>query len=229
MAWCFFPFLFQFLNYSLNGVQRSHHKIRYQRSVSRQVIYIFPLYSMLAVLSFSSKRNQNILYSTWTTPHTLSNITSLSITSLKNTITPTMNSLIRQTTCLGAQCLRVSARRPAARKFSLASQIFESNTVIKNGAKPDYRRLAKHIIDPLLLYAYHIHSCHKTPQPQRLLHWLLVYSYFPFMGFVIGWPLLAQKVLDGSIWLQGNSPKDAEGWEEDWRRVVMDVGYGGFD
>jgi len=63
-----------------------------------------------------------------------------------------MNSIIRQTARLGAQSLRSSACRPATRKFSLASQVFESNTMIKNGAKPDYKRLAKHVVDPLLLY-----------------------------------------------------------------------------
>jgi len=63
-----------------------------------------------------------------------------------------MNSLVRQTAQLGAQSLRLSTRRPIARKFSLASQVFENNTIIKNGAKPDYKRLAKHVVDPLLLY-----------------------------------------------------------------------------
>ena len=62
-----------------------------------------------------------------------------------------MNSIFRQTARLGAQSLRFSAR-PTARKYSLASQVFESNTMIKNGAKPDYKRLAKHVVDPLILY-----------------------------------------------------------------------------
>lgn len=49
------------------------------------------------------------------------------------------------------------------------------------------------------------------------------------MALVIGWPLMAEKIVDGNVWLQGHSPNDTEGWEEDWRRVVMEVGFGGFD
>jgi len=107
-----------------------------------------------------------------------------------------MNSVIRQTTRLGARSLRLSARQPTARKFSLASQVFETNTMIKNGAKPDYKRLAKHVVDPLLLYVFL--SLYSS---QLFLEYMLTFlhSYFPFMALVIGWPLLAEQVVDGNV------------------------------
>ncbi|KAG9241953.1 hypothetical protein BJ878DRAFT_544728 [Calycina marina] len=81
-----------------------------------------------------------------------------------------MNSIIHQSAGLCIRSIRPSQHQLTRRTFSLASEVFESNTNVKNPAKADYKRLVKHAVDPLLFY-------------------------FPFMTFVVGWPLLAEKVV----------------------------------